>query len=211
MLGIQDYWIFVSAGILLNLTPGQDSIYIASRSVAEGTRAGIAAALGVGTGGLVHVTAATFGLSAVLAASAVAFTIIKWVGVAYLVYLGVRLLVSRNGISRHAISATGEVGWSTAYRRGILTNVLNPKVAIFFLAFLPQFVAESGAHRALSLLVLGGTFVFTGTIWCLVIAIASARASEGIRRSTTAGNLARRIAGAVFVGLGVKLAMERAR
>jgi threonine/homoserine/homoserine lactone efflux protein len=210
MLGIHDYWVFVAAGIVLNLTPGQDTIYIAGRSIAEGKRAGIASALGVGTGGLLHVTAATLGLSAVLATSAIAFTVVKWVGVAYLIYLGVRLLVSREGISPQEISASAEAGGSTAYRRGILTNVLNPKVAIFFLAFLPQFVDSISTHRALSFMVLGGTFVFTGTIWCLVIAVVSARASEGIRRSGYAGNLVRRIAGGVFVGLGVKIALERA-
>jgi threonine/homoserine/homoserine lactone efflux protein len=95
MLGIHDYWVFVAAGIVLNLTPGQDTIYIAGRSIAEGRKAGIASALGVGTGGLVHVIAATLGLSAVLATSALAFTVVQWVGAAYLVYLGVRLLVSR--------------------------------------------------------------------------------------------------------------------
>jgi threonine/homoserine/homoserine lactone efflux protein len=211
MLGIHDYWMFVTAGILLNLTPGQDTLYIAGRSIAEGTRAGVAGALGVGTGGLVHVTAATFGLSAVLATSAVAFTAVKWAGVAYLVYLGIRLLVSRQGVEDREPLATVEAGRIAAYRRGILTNVLNPKVAVFFLAFLPQFVDETSAHRALSLLVLGGTFVFTGTIWCLVVAVATGKASEGIRRSAIAGNIARRIAGAVFVSLGVKLATERAK
>ncbi len=211
MLGIHDYWVFVAAGVVLNLTPGQDTIYIAGRSIAEGRRAGIASALGVGTGGLVHVIAAAHGLSAILAASAPAFTVVKWVGVAYLVYLGVKLIVSRTEITPHAISAGAKTGVSTAYGRGILTNVLNPKVAIFFLAFLPQFVDPTSTHRTLSFMLLGGTFVFTGSIWCLVIAVVSSRASQGIRRSGFAGNLARRIAGAVFVGLGFKLALERAK
>lgn len=211
MLGIHDYWLFVTAGILLNLTPGQDTIYIAGRSIAEGRKAGIASAFGVGTGGLVHVIAATLGLSAVIATSALAFAVVKWAGVAYLVYLGVRLLVSRADSSPQAISASANAWGSTAYRRGILTNVLNPKVALFFLAFLPHFVDSSSTHRALSFMILGGTFVFTGTIWSLVIAVVSARASEGIRRSKYAGNLVRRIAGGVFVGLGVKLALEQTR
>ncbi len=200
------------AGTVLNLTPGQDTIYIAGRSIADCRKAGIASALGVGTGALVHVVAAAVGLSAVLASSALAFTVIKWLGAIYLVYLGVRLIVSRGAINSQTISASDENGGNNsyrAYRRGILTDLLNPKVAIFFLAFLPQFVDISSNHRGLAFLVLGGTFVFTGTIWCLIIAVLSARASEGIRRSIYGGNLVRRIAGIVFVGLGFKLALEQ--
>lgn len=211
MLGIHDYWVFVAAGIMLNLTPGQDTIYIAGQSVSGGRKVGIASALGVGTGGLVHVLAATAGLSAVLASSALAFAVVKWVGAVYLVFLGVRLLVSRGGVDSPANPAGAEGGARAAYRRGILTNVLNPKVAVFFLAFLPQFVDPQTTHRALSFLVLGGTFMFTGTLWCVVIAVGSARASAGIRRSRYGGTLLRRIAGVTFIGLGVKLALERAR
>jgi len=211
MLGIHDYWVFVAAGIMLNLTPGQDTVYIVGRSIAEGRMAGIASALGVGTGGLVHVIAATLGLSAILATSATAYAIVKWAGVVYLVYLGARLLISRTAKSLPAISTSAETGPGTAYRRGILTNVLNPKVAIFFLAFLPQFVDASSTNRAMAFMALGGTFLFTGTLWCLVIAVVSARASKGIRRSQSAGNLMRRIAGGIFVGLGIKLALERSR
>lgn len=211
MLGIHDYWIFVASGIMLSLTPGQDTIYIAGRSITDGKKIGIASALGVGTGSLVHATAASAGLSAVLATSALAFTVVKWISAAYLVYLGVKLFVSRAKEDSVVVSAEADTGALAAYRRGILTNVLNPKVAVFFLAFLPQFVDPQSGHRALSFLVLGGTFVFTGTLWCLVIATASARALGVIRRSRYGSRLLRRIAGAVFVGLGIKLALERAR
>ncbi|MEZ4222590.1 MAG: LysE family translocator [Polyangiaceae bacterium] len=211
MLGIHDYWVFVAAGIVLNLTPGQDTLYIAGRSIAAGRKVGIASALGVGTGGLVHAIAASAGLSTVLATSALAFTLVKWAGVAYLIYLGARLLVSRAGTDTLRSSTDAGGGGVVAFRRGVLTNVLNPKVALFFLAFLPQFVDPQHGNRTLSFLVLGGTFVFTGTLWCLVIAIASARASAGIRQSGSGSNLLRRIAGAVFVGLGIKLALEQAK
>ncbi len=183
--------------------------YLHRRSIAEGRKAGIASALGVGTGGLVHVIAATLGLSAVIATSVFAFTVVKWAGVAYLVYLGLRLLASRADSNTQGTSASGATGGITAYRRGILTSVLNPKVAFFFLAFLPHFVDCNSAYRVISFMILGGTFVFTGTIWALVIAVVSARASEGIRRSKYVGSLVRRITGGVFVGLGVKLALER--
>lgn len=211
MLGIHNYWVFVTAGVLLNLTPGQDTMYILGRSIAEGRKAGVASALGIGTGTLFHIAAAMLGLSAVLTASAVAFTFLKLAGAAYLVYLGLRLLFERGAVHGLAQNPSAKPGVWIAYRRGILTNVLNPKVAIFFLAFLPQFVDPSSGHSSLSFLVLGATFVFTGTIWCLVIAVVSAKASDVVRRSFAAARLMHRIVGIVFIGLGIKLALERAK
>ncbi|MCP4571557.1 MAG: LysE family translocator [bacterium] len=208
MLGIHDYGVFLAAGIALNLTPGQDTIYVAGRSVSQGLGAGLASALGVGTGALVHVAAAALGLSAVLAASATAFAAVKWAGVAYLVYLGGRMLLGRdpvvdlqNGGSRMTHRA--------AFVRGILSNVLNPKVAVFFLAFLPQFVDPAHAQRSLGFLALGGTFVLTGTTWCVVVALLTDRASSALRRSTTTARFVQRATGLVFVGLGLRLALSR--
>ena len=211
MFGIHDYGMFVLAGVMLNLTPGQDTIYIAGRSMAEGVRVGIASALGVGAGSTLHVLAATLGLSALLAASALAFSVVKWAGAAYLVYLGLKLLLSRRGFDPAAIAAHADASGGSAFRRGVLTNVLNPKVAVFFLAFLPQFVSPDSPHRAVAFLVLGGTFVVTGTLWCLVIAVVSARASARIRRSATAATVMNRIAGGLFVALGIRLALSPTR
>lgn len=211
MFGIHDYGVFLLAGIMLNLTPGQDTIYIAGRSMAEGVRVGIASALGVGAGSTIHVLAATLGLSALLATSALAFSVVKWAGAAYLAYLGLKLLLSRRRFDPAAIVQQRDSSGGSAFRRGILTNVLNPKVAVFFLAFLPQFVSPDSPRRAAAFLVLGGTFVVTGTLWCLVIAVVSARASGRIRRSATAATVMNRIAGGLFVGLGIKLAISRTR
>ncbi|MHC4664646.1 MAG: LysE family translocator [Planctomycetota bacterium] len=207
-LGIQNFWIFLTAGVILNLTPGQDTMYIIGRSVAEGKGSGIASALGISTGGLIHASAATLGLSAILTTSAVAFMIIKLLGVSYLIYLGVRLLLERESVVFSANGNSNCLGLFRAYRRGIMTNVLNPKVAVFFLAFLPQFVEASTEHRTLAFLLLGGIFVFTGTIWCLIVAILSAKASGTLRRSSGKSRLVRRVAGTVFIGLGIKLALE---
>lgn len=209
-LGIQNFWMFVTAGIILNLTPGQDTMYIIGRSVSEGKGSGITSALGISTGGLIHVTAATLGLSAILTTSAVAFTIIKMLGVAYLVYLGVRMLLERGPADLSSIRNLASTGLFKAYRRGILTNVLNPKVAIFFIAFLPQFVDPGAEHRILSFLLLGGTFLFTGTVWCLIVAILSAKASGALRQTSMTSRIVRRVAGLVFIGLGIKLALEHA-
>ena len=210
MFGIHDYWIFVATGILLNLTPGQDTLYIAGRSMAGGVREGVASALGVGVGGALHVLAATLGLSAVLATSAMAFGIVKLLGAAYLVVLGLKLLLPRRDSRPTEIATQAGMPLQSAFHRGILTNVLNPKVALFFLAFLPQFIEPDSAHRALSFLILGATFVLTGTSWCLVIAVLTARTSARFRRSSNAATMMQRVAGAVFVALGIRLALERA-
>src|SRR3954468_21943461 len=146
-LGIHDFWLFVASGIVLNVTPGPDTLYIVGRSVAQGRRAGAVSALGISSGCLVHTVAAAVGLSALLASSAAAFTIVRYAGAVYLIYLGVRLVCGRDDRKRGShppavaapASRTTGAAWAV-YRQGLLTNLLNPKVALFFLAFLPQFV-----------------------------------------------------------------------
>jgi threonine/homoserine/homoserine lactone efflux protein len=162
MFGIHNYWLFIVSGLLLNITPGQDTFYIVGRSISLGRRAGILSVLGNSSGCLVHTLAAGFGLSAILAASSHAFMMVKLIGAAYLVYLGLDILVTRASPGKEIAGDQPVRGW-IIYRQGILTNVLNPKVALFFLAFLPQFV-EAGSHdKVLAFLILGMTFVFNGT------------------------------------------------
>src|SRR4029450_2255308 len=139
MPGIHDYWLFVLSGILLNLTPGQDTFFILGNSLGAGRRAGVASALGISVGSVVHTTAAALGLSAILATSATAFTVVKLAGAAYLIYVGVRALTSRSLVPG-AVTAEAATAARAAFRRGVVTNLLNPKVALFFLAFLPQFI-----------------------------------------------------------------------
>ena len=149
-LGIHSYGLFVLAGILLNLTPGQDSMFIIGRSLTGGLRAGVAAAVGISAGSIFHTLAAALGLSAILATSPAAFTIVKLVGAAYLVYLGLKMLLAKSTNGDVAASATvSSVDARSAFLQGIVTNILNPKVALFFLAFLPQFIAVGGLFVAL--------------------------------------------------------------
>ena len=157
MLGIHEFWLFILSGLLLNITPGPDTAYIIGRSVQMGRRGGAAAALGICAGCLVHVFAAALGLSALLAASSVAFTALKWAGAAYLCFIGVQLLLSRPGAMVPAdAAATGDaISLRQVFWQGALTNVLNPKVALFFLAFLPQFVAADSPHKAAAFVLLG--------------------------------------------------------
>lgn len=206
MLGIHDYGLFVLAGVLLNLTPGQDTFYILGASLAQGRRVGIASALGICSGCVVHTLAAAAGLSAILATSSMAFAIVKLAGAAYLVYLGIRYILARHhGVTLSASAASAD-GWK-AFRQGVVTNVLNPKVALFFLAFLPQFIDHDSPDKIAAFVALGLTFVATGTAWCLFLALAAASVRRFFTGHPKAFARLSQAAGAMFVVLGVRLAM----
>jgi threonine/homoserine/homoserine lactone efflux protein len=210
MFGIHELWLFILSGLLVNVTPGPDTAYIIGRSLQLGWRGGAAAALGIGVGCLVHVSAAAIGLSALLAASSAAFTLVKWVGAAYLCFIGVKMLVSRQPVPV-AAGVSGAISLRQVFLQGALTNVLNPKVALFFLAFLPQFVAADSPHKAAAFALLGLIFVFNGTLWCLGAAAFAARAAGRIRQSGWALAWINRALGGVFVYLGVRVAMLQTR
>jgi threonine/homoserine/homoserine lactone efflux protein len=210
MFGVHELWLFILSGLLLNVTPGPDTAYIIGRSLQLGWRGGAAAALGIGAGCLVHVSAAAIGLSALLAASSAAFTLVKWVGAAYLCFIGVKMLVSRQPVPV-AAAVSGAISLRQLFLQGALTNVLNPKVALFFLAFLPQFVAADSPHKAAAFALLGLIFVFNGTLWCLGVAAFAARAAGRIRQSGWALAWINRALGGVFVYLGVRVAMLQTR
>jgi len=205
MFGIHHFGLFLGAAILLNLTPGPDTAYILGRSIAQGRDAGIASALGISVGSIFHTCAAALGLSAILATSALAFGAIKLLGGAYLIFLGLRMILERSG----QLSLPSNFRHHTtlaAFRQGILTNILNPKVALFFLAFLPQFIDPASGTKVLAFLLLGLTFVTTGTIWCLILAWFASAFSERLRANETVAQWLNRTTGALFVFLGVRLA-----
>jgi threonine/homoserine/homoserine lactone efflux protein len=208
MLGIHDYWLFIATGVLLNLTPGQDTLYILGRSIAQGRRIGVASALGISAGGVVHTLAAALGLSAVLATSASAFVALKILGAAYLVYLGVRMIVTRTATVGSA-DITGPVNTWTAFRQGMLTNVLNPKVALFFLALMPQFIEPGSPTKVGAFLVLGFTFLTTGTVWCLVLALGAAHVRSFFASRPRALQSLSQVSGALFILLGLRLAASK--
>lgn len=206
MLGIENFSVFIGAALLLNLYPGPDTFYVIGRSLSRGRSGGICAALGISTGAVVHTLVGAFGLSALLATSAHAFTIVKYAGGAYLVYQGIRLLLDHSGPAAARQSRLSGASLPRIYRQGALTNILNPKVALFFLAFLPQFISASSPNKVLSFVVLGSVFVTTGTIWCIIVAVFSSGISARLRRSEKmAGRLAR-INGGLFILLGLRLA-----
>ena len=212
MLGIQHLWLFVVSGLLLNITPGPDSLLVMARSGAHGWRAGSAAALGIGAGTLVHVSAAALGLSALLAASAMAFTVVKIAGAAYLVWMGIGMLRARRA-APSSPDATAPASAASAppaarlFWQGFATNVLNPKVALFFLAFVPQFITPEAPSKALAFLVLGTIFDVGGVAWLHVLALGTALARRHVRLGERVLPWLNRTLGALFVALGVKLAL----
>jgi threonine/homoserine/homoserine lactone efflux protein len=209
MFGTQDILLFIFSALLLNITPGPDTLYIVSRSSTQGFKAGVIAALGISAGIMLHVTAAALGLSAILAASASAFTVLKFVGAAYLVYVGISLMRSR-GVTVNAAATPAERAMlRTIFVQGFWTNVLNPKVALFFLAFLPQFVDATAAGRVLPFLFLGLLFNINGTLWNLFVAWSSARVGHVLMRNSAVSVWFNRCVGALFVYLGARLALVR--
>ncbi len=207
MFGIHDYAMFAATAFLLNLTPGPDTMYILGRSLAQGRRSGFASVFGISTGCLVHTIAAAFGLSAILLASATAFAFVKFVGAAYLIYLGIQMLRSKTSLE-DGLLVEKKLDYSAIFRQGVLTNVLNPKVALFFLALMPQFVDKNNEDPAIAFLVLGLTFVTMGTLWCCCLVYFATFLNNRIRQSPRASTWISRGTGFMFLGLGVRLAVS---
>lgn len=206
-MGIQHYEAFLLAGILLNLTPGNDTIYILSRTVAQGRKAGIMSVLGIATGSLVHTMFAAVGLSVIIAQSPVLFNIIKYAGAAYLFYIGIRMILSRSSVIK--LDQPENEKYKRIYWQAVLTNVLNPKVALFFISFLPQFIDPAYANHYLSFIVLGLSFTVTGTLWCLVLALFASVISAVLIKNKNTGNYVTKGCGVILVGLGVKVALVK--
>jgi len=211
--GIHDLALFVAAGLLLNATPGPDLAYIAARSAAGGFRDGAAATFGITAGCVVHTIAAALGLSALLATSAAAFDVVKLCGAAYLLYVGVKLLVGsvRARPGNGAVRLLPPASPARIVREGFLVNVFNPKVALFFLAFLPQFIAADALAKAWAFVLLGCVFNFNSLFVNLPVAWIASRAGRGLRESARAARWLTGSLGALFVLLAARLALlERA-
>jgi threonine/homoserine/homoserine lactone efflux protein len=198
--------VFALASFLLIVVPGPAVLYVVTRSIAQGRRAGLVSMLGIEAGGLVHVAAAAIGLSAVIASSATAFTAIKLAGAAYLIYLGVRRLVARDEALPEV--AVGVRSGKRLFAQGVVVNVLNPKTAVFFLAFLPQFVDPARGAVTLQFVVLGLTFVAVAMLSDGAYALVAGTAGDWLRGSERVRRWLSCCSGAVFVGLGVTAALS---
>ncbi|MFM6990352.1 MAG: LysE family translocator [Rhodoferax sp.] len=212
---IDQLLLFIAAGLMLNLTPGPDVLYIVSHALRSGVRAGMVAALGITAGCFVHIFAAAVGVSALMAASATAFSLLKWAGAAYLVYLGLRMLKPGAATSADlGAQVSGAQNPAQSYRtvflRGFWTNALNPKVALFFLAFVPQFIAPDMDNKPLAFFLLGLLFNLNALWVNFAWAALAARLARGSARVRHSMRWLDRLAGALFVGFGIKLALSAA-
>lgn len=214
---VQHWLLFIGAGVLLNLTPGADMALIASRSARGGWRAGAAATLGVSAGCSVHILAGALGVAALLAGSDLGFALLRWLGAAYLVWLGLGLLRQRPGTADAGPSAARAGALRRVFWQGFLTNALNPKVALFFLAFVPQFIRPQAEQAGLAFVLLGAVFVFNATLvnLCFAAGVAALarrhRAHAATGRADTLARWLNRGAGALFIGLGLRLALVDGR
>jgi threonine/homoserine/homoserine lactone efflux protein len=207
--GIENYMGFVASAIILNLTPGIDTIYILTRSVSQGKSAGLVSVAGIMSGCVIHVLSAAFGLSLILSTSMLVFSLVKWTGAVYLIYLGFRMVLSKNSSFDALLISKTAPDLFKIYKQGVLTNVLNPKVGLFFLSFLPQFINPHQTYGAIPFLILGATFLTTGTLWCLFLTLAASLMTKTLRQNPLAGTLMQKISGFIFIGFGLKLAFDR--
>ena len=206
MYGIQDFSLFLISCILLNLTPGQDTMYIVGRSIAQGKKAGVLSTFGIMSGVLIHTLLAALGLSAILATSSLAFSIVKYLGAGYLIWIGIGFIRSGGNHEPTDISAKEPLKPMAIYRQGVLTNLLNPKVALFFLSFLPQFVDPQVEFIFVSFMLLGMVFFTTGSIWCMVLAISASCLTDRFRNQPSMGGPLKKLTGILLVALGFRLA-----
>ena len=203
-----DFLLFAFASLILNITPGSDMLYVATRSTSQGSKAGILSALGITAGCVVHVAAAVIGLSAIIASSATAFTIIKYAGAVYLIYLGTRSLLNKKNsfaIDKNA----AEMAHPKIFWQGVLTNVLNPKVALFFLAFLPQFVSPQNISPQSEILLLGLWFTISGTVVNVLVAILFGKMGNWLARKQWFLQWQNKITGLLLIMLGLRIALTR--
>ena len=196
--------LFMLAALALNLTPGPDMLYVTARSVGDGRRAGMVAALGIGAGTLVHITALALGLAALLAAVPLAYDVLRIAGAVYLLVIGVQLLWRPRRAGETTVVAPASL--QTIFAQAVVTNVLNPKVALFFLAFLPQFVDPAAGPALAQIVLLGLLFDVQGTAVNIAVALLASGTTRRLRANARVATLLQRLTGAIFVTLGVKLA-----
>ena len=198
---MENYWIFLTASFLLWITPGQDTIYIITRSISQGRSAGFASALGIGTGSIVHAALSIAGVSVIILTSPLLFLLVKMLGGLYLIYLGLSAL--RSKVKTKNLETLRSEPLSRIYSQGVLTNILNPKVALFFIAFLPQFVGEDAPVA--DLFILGLSFVIGGTMWCLVLAYFASTVAKMLGQSSRIKAWFNKLSGVVYITLGLNV------
>lgn len=208
-MGIDNFVTFALTAFLFIMTPGMDTLFVINKAIGQGKKAGIYSALGVNAGVLFHTVLAALGLSLIVAKSVLAFAIVKYLGAAYLIYLGVNKIISKNnGIVLTAVDKADKSNMQN-FLSGVVTNVLNPKVALFFLAFFPQFIKKEALSQSLPFIILGLTYVFLGLIWYLLLSVFVSFFSEKFISNPKAGNYLNKFSGVAFVLMGLKVAFSK--
>lgn len=200
--------LYLPAMLAITLAPGADTLFVVASALRSGARGGVLAATGIISGGIVHITAATIGLSALILKSALAFAILKYVGAAYLIYLGIRALLSRETPETSEGTAEKKPVSNRVFFQGFITNVTNPKVAIFMLAFLPQFVSPARGPIWTQLLELGGLWYIAGLIWLGAVGFAVGKARRSVSASKSIRNAFKYVTASIFIGLGLRVAVS---
>lgn len=204
MFGIENYSIFIISSIILSVTPGSDTFYVLGNSISSGRKVGVMSALGTSTGCILHTVMAALGLSAILAKSAIAFNIVKYLGAVYLIFLGIRTLMSKTSLLAKE-NKNEKKSIRQIFIQGAMIDVLNPKVALFFLAFLPQFINPNTSYGIIPFLLLGFTYIIVATIWCIMLAIFSSSISRKISEIKGMHGFVNKFTGIIFIGLGLNL------
>ncbi|WP_353740428.1 LysE family translocator [Desulfolithobacter dissulfuricans] len=207
MDSMTNWAVFFSAALAINISPGPDLIYIVSKTISGGRKVGVASSLGVCSGAMVHVLAASLGISAILATSALAFGIVKYIGAAYLIYLGVQSFRSGGGSFDICELSDKKMSPWQAFRQGVLVDVLNPKVALFFMAFLPQFVRPEVGHDSAQIFMLGSLVILVAVVVEFLVVMVAVQATAFFRGNRKVATWLDRFSGTVLVGLGVRLAL----
>ncbi|HWX54005.1 MAG TPA: LysE family translocator [Verrucomicrobiae bacterium] len=200
---------FLVAALALNLAPGPDMLYVLGRTLGQGRKAGVVSSLGIFAGCLAHIAAAALGVAALLKSSPVAFNVVRYAGAAYLMYLGIRVLASKASALENTNAVLKTERLDRIFYQGAITNVLNPKVAVFFLAFLPQFVNAKSGSVALQIVILGLVFNAGGTLVNLIVASAAGHLGDRLRRAPRIARIQKWITGTIFIGLGLRLGLAR--
>jgi threonine/homoserine/homoserine lactone efflux protein len=209
MLGIENLGAFILTAIIVVITPGVDTIMVLTRSISKGKSSGLYSALGVSLGLLVHTCAASFGLSQILSKSAIAFSIVKYIGAAYLIYLGYRSFTDKSEQVEIKMTDTKVVGMKQMFFTALLSDILNPKIALFFLAFLPQFINSDEINNPVPYLFLGLIIFFITLIWCSFLALAGSNVAKIFNKNKNIESWMNKTSGVVFVLLGLKIALTK--
>jgi threonine/homoserine/homoserine lactone efflux protein len=204
---INSFLLFAFASLMLNITPGSDMLYVATRSTGQGVKAGVISSLGIMAGCFVHIIAAVAGLSFILRESAIAFSVVKYLGAGYLIYLGIRSFVSKSNV--FAISKADLASNKKIFVQGAITNILNPKVALFFLAFLPQFISVSSENASMMILMLGIWFNISGALVNVGVAFIFGKMGNWMSRQQWFTTWQHKLTGAVLFFLGIKIALSK--